>query len=120
MLKTLLLPLVLFAGPSLFGQPRFSIGINIGTPYAYAPPPPVYVAYRPPCPGPDYVWVDGYWYPNGPRYAWRAGYWAAPPYAGAYWVAPHYHGRTYYSGHWKGGGPKAHGRHDNGRRGWRR
>src|SRR5579871_2325951 len=86
-MKTKLLTLVLFAGGSLFAETHFSIGIGVGTPY-YAPPPPPVVAYAPPCPGPDYSWVSGYWYPAGGRYAWHAGYWARPPYAGAYWVAP--------------------------------
>jgi hypothetical protein len=44
---------------------------------AYYPAPPPY-AYRPPCPGPGYNWVSGYWYRSGPRNVWRNGYWAAP------------------------------------------
>ena len=99
-MKTKLLTLVLFAGGSLFAETHFSIGIGVGTPY-YAPPPPPVVAYAPPCPGPDYSWVSGYWYPAGGRYAWHAGYWARPPYAGAYWVRPRYYGGRYYRGYWR-------------------
>jgi hypothetical protein len=40
------------------------IGIYVGAP----------AAYMPPCPGPGYVWVDGY-YANG---AWVPGYWNYP------------------------------------------
>lgn len=101
-MKTKLLGLMLLAGSSLFAETHFSIGIGIGTPYYYAPPAPPVVAYRPPCPGPEYSWVPGYWYPAGPRYAWRAGFWARPPYAGAYWVGPRYYEGRYYSGYWGG------------------
>jgi len=60
------------------------------------------VAYeRPPCPDPDYTWVDGYWYPVGPRYYWHAGYWARPPYGRGYWVAPRYYEHRYYPGYWE-------------------
>jgi len=67
-------------------------------------PPPQPRAYRvPPQPGPDYEWVEGYWYPaaNG-QYRWHDGYWTRPPYPGAYWVAPYYQGDQYYTGHWEG------------------
>src|SRR5262252_3873868 len=48
------------SAPPAFSQ--VSIGIQIG-----APPPPRAIAVRPPCPDPEddeYVWVDGYWYPE--------------------------------------------------------
>ena len=88
-MKAKLLAVMLLAGSSLFAETRFSIGIGIGTPGYYASPPPPVVAYAPPpCPGPGYTWVAGYWYPVGPRYIWHAGYWARPPYARGYWVTP--------------------------------
>jgi hypothetical protein len=96
-----LLMMGMLAAGSLFAGTHFSIGIGIGTPgYYYAPPPPPVVAYAPPCPGPGYAWVSGYWYPSGPRYFWRAGYWAIPPRANGYWVAPRYYGHRYYPGYW--------------------
>jgi hypothetical protein len=71
-------------------------GITIG-----APPAPR--AYRvPPQPGPDYVWIEGYNYPENGTYKWHDGYWTRPPYAGAYWVDPYYDGRQYIQGHWEG------------------
>jgi hypothetical protein len=97
-MKTRLLAGLLLGGSSLFAETHFSIGIGIGGPAYYPPPPPV-VAYLPP-PGPDYTWVDGYWYPSGARYVWHTGYWARPPYAGAYWVAPRYYENRYYPGYW--------------------
>ena len=62
--------------------------------YRLGTPPPAPRAYRvPPQPGPDYVWIDGYWYPVNGQYRWHDGYWTRPPYADAYWVAPYYRGR---------------------------
>ena len=80
-MKTILAVAMLLAGSSLFAETHFSIGIGLGG-YGYAAPP--VVAYAPPCPGPGYVWVDGYWDQAGPRQYWRDGYWAAPVYNGGY------------------------------------
>ena len=67
-------------------------------------PPPPPRAYRvPPQPGPDYVWVEGYQYPQNGHYVWHNGYWTRPPYEGAYWVAPYHNGGQYYAGRWEGG-----------------
>ena len=79
-MKTKLLAGLLMAGSSVFAETHVSIGIGVGG-YGngYYPPAPV-VAYAPPCPGPGYSWVDGYWYQAGPRRFWRAGYWAPPVY----------------------------------------
>ena len=103
-MKTKLFALLLLAGGSLFAETHWSIGIGLGTPYYYdyAPPPPVIAYAPPPCPGPDYAWIAGYWYPAGRRYAWHAGFWSRPPYAGAYWVAPRYYEHRYYQGYWGG------------------
>ena len=73
-----------------------SVGVRIGEP----PPPRMYVVPRQP--GPDYVWVEGYWYTQGSRYLWHDGYWTRPPYEDAYWVAPYYVGGRYFVGHWEG------------------
>lgn len=73
-MKTKLLAMALMAGSTMFAGVRFGVGVGIGIPV----PAPVVVTARPPCPGPGYVWANGYW--------------VAPPYAGAYWVAPRYYG----------------------------
>ena|SRR5215469_14880922 len=109
---------VLAAGSALAAD--VSIGIEIGT-----PPPPRVVAVLPLAPGPEFVWVQGYWYPEEGRYHWHQGYWTRPPYEGAVWIAPHHDGARYFAGYWEG----AHGRfehdhrwdkdHDRDRRGWR-
>lgn len=76
---------------------QLSVGIRIG-----APPPPRVVRVLPARPGPDFVWVDGYWYPVGNHYKWHAGYWTRPPYAGARWIAPHHDGERFFEGYWDG------------------
>jgi hypothetical protein len=43
---------------------RIRVGVAIGAPIAYVPP----------CPGPGYVWVNGYW-AHG---VWVPGYWNYP------------------------------------------
>jgi hypothetical protein len=114
-MKSSLLALMFTAG-SLFAETHISIGIGIGTPFYYAPPPPPIVAYTiPPCPGPGYLWIAGYWYPAGSRYRWRDGYWARPPYPGSYWVAPRYYKQRYYSGYWERGGRTRYRVEDRGR-----
>ncbi|MBZ5622231.1 MAG: hypothetical protein LAQ69_26405 [Acidobacteriia bacterium] len=105
-MKTKLFAILLLAGSSLFARTHFTVGIGVGFGgygYGYYAPPPLppVVAYRPPCPGPGYAWINGYWVPSRPRYAWRAGYWARPPYVRAYWVAPRYYGHRYYRGYWR-------------------
>jgi len=96
------LGLLFLASPA---KAQISFGIQFGTP----PPPPR--AYRVnPMPGPDYVWVEGYWYPQGNRYRWHDGYWTRPPYPGAYWVQPYWDRGRYYEGYW--GTPRGDYRHD--------
>ena len=73
-----------------------TFGIRIGEP-------PAERAYRVPRrPGPDYVWIEGYQYPQGNKYRWHNGYWTRPPYEGAYWVAPYYSRGMYFTGEWRG------------------
>ncbi len=99
----------LLAGVVLVSVPaaraQISVGIFIG-----APPPPRVVRVLPPEPSPDYVWVQGYWYPVGRRYVWHGGYWTRPPYEGARWVMPRYEGHRYYEGYWDG--PRGRFEHD--------
>ena len=76
---------------------QITFDIHIGQP---PPPPRAYPV--PPPPGPEYTWVEGYWYPRGGRYVWHNGYWTRPPYEGAYWVPPYYGPGQYYAGRWEG------------------
>jgi hypothetical protein len=87
-----LIGLLFVASPA---HAQISFGIQIGPP----PRPRVYrVAPRP---GPEFVWVEGYWYPEGRSYKWENGYWTRPPYEGAYWVEPYYLGGRYVGGYWE-------------------
>jgi len=94
-MQTIALSALLLASASA-AHAQISFGIHIGEP-------PAPRAYRvPPRPGPGYMWVEGYQYPEGGRYRWHDGYWTRPPYEGAYWVEPYHDGTQYYQGHWEG------------------
>lgn len=91
-----------FLGASMLNA-QISVGIRIG-----APPPPRVVRVQPRSPGPEYIWVESYWYPVGNHYKWHDGYWTRPPYAGAHWMGPRHDGERFYEGYWEGD----HGRRD--------
>jgi hypothetical protein len=95
-LKGILLFAMLLVGVSA-ANAQISIGISIGP-----PPPPRVVHVLPPQPAPEFVWVEGYWYPVGRHYRWHGGYWTRPPYVSAIWVQPHYDGEQFYEGYWEG------------------
>ena len=48
-------------------------------------------------PGPDYVWVMGYWWWTSGQYVWVPGYWAFPPQPSYVYVAGYW---TYRDVHW--------------------
>jgi YXWGXW repeat-containing protein len=99
------LVLMLLIAGSVLGQ--VSIGIRIGP-----PPPPRVVRVLPRRPGPEFVWVEGYWYPVGNHYKWHAGYWTRPTYPGARWVPPHHDGERFFNGYWDGDrGQREHDHH---------
>lgn len=66
---------MMLLGGCVFAAPRVTVGIGFGAPV---------VAVLPACPGPGYVWVDGYYAPTG---VWVSGYWAPPA---VVTVAPHF------------------------------
>jgi hypothetical protein len=78
-MKSKLLALGLLAGSTMFAGTHVFVGVGVGG-FGYAPPPPAVVAYAPPCPGPGYTWVAGFWNYSGGVRVWRPGYWAAPRY----------------------------------------
>lgn len=89
----------LLLGCGSIANAQVSFGIRIG------PPPAVRTENRPPRPGPDFIWVRGYWYPDPDgdgHYAWHNGYWTRPPYEGANWVPPHRENGMFYDGYWNG------------------
>lgn len=93
-MKKKLLAVMLLAGGSMFAQTRVSIGIGFGGHGAgFYQPPPSYASNIPPCPGPDYTWVDGYWSQSYGRNTWVAGYWNREPFNSGYRVAPRFDNR---------------------------
>lgn len=119
-MKTRLAVVLLLAGASLFAETHVSIGIGVGGYGGYYAAPPE-VVYQPPCPGPDYAWVDGYWESVGPRRCWRHGYWARrhyesyrhydrDPYYGDRYYGNEHHG---YGGYGNGFRNSGHGEHWN-------
>jgi len=93
-MKTKLLAMMLLAGGSMFAETRLSIGIGFGGHGAgFYQPPPSYASNIPPCPGPDYTWVDGYWSQDYGRATWVDGYWYRQPFISTYQVAPRFDNR---------------------------
>lgn len=70
-MKKKILAGLLLAGGTMFAAPRIGFGISVGVPAPVVVAPPV-VAAVPPCPGPGYVFVNGYWQFAG------GGYWLGP------------------------------------------
>jgi WXXGXW repeat (2 copies) len=73
--------------------------------YIRSGPPPIRYEQHTQAPiSPGYVWVDGYWTPQGRHYQWVPGRWQQPPYEGAHWNHPHYdhyqQGWQLHEGHW--------------------
>jgi hypothetical protein len=91
-----LLALTLLTVPAFGAQ--VSIGVRIGP-----PPPPRVVRVVPARPGPQFAWVEGYWYPVGHsnHWKWHPGYWTRAPYPEAIWYAPRYERGEYFEGYWE-------------------
>lgn len=67
--------------------------------YAADPPPLAQSEVMVESPGPDYVWVAGYWAwrPGDTPHTWVKGHWERPPHPHATWVQPRWerHGKGY-------------------------
>lgn len=68
------------------------------------PPPPLEVDVRTVAPGPDYIWITGYWGWENGRREWFRGHWERPPHGYRVWVQPRWehrpHGYVFVRGHW--------------------
>jgi hypothetical protein len=96
-----------FSGVLITASPaRADISVNV---QLDAPPPPPRheVIVERERPGPDYVWVGGYWGGSPGHYAWVGGHWDRPPHEHphGHWIAPHWenHGGHYVQvrGEWR-------------------
>jgi len=93
-------------GLSAVIAPRAFAGVDININLGAEPPPPRQeVIVERSRPGPDYVWVGGYWAGSPNHYAWTGGHWERPPHHGAVWVAPRWdtrgHDRVFVKGYWR-------------------
>ena len=56
-------------------------------------------------PGPEHVWVSGYWARRAGSWVWVDGRWVAPPRSGVVWVPgrweTHPRGHVWIQGHWR-------------------
>src|SRR5215469_5809740 len=76
-------PVALIAPTPARAQMLIAVSVN------FAPPPlPFYL--QPPIPGPDYVWIPGYWAWDADfyDYYWVPGTWALAPRPGLLWTPP--------------------------------
>jgi hypothetical protein len=73
--------------------------------YVDSEPPPPQTEVVVASPGPDYVWIGGYWGFNSGRREWVRGRWERPPHAHATWVQPRWehrgHGYVFVRGTWR-------------------
>ncbi len=71
---------------------------------AEPPPPPGEIVVRGERPGPDYVWVGGFYDWQGDDWVWVPGHWIAPPEPTVRWVSARYvrvdGGFRYEPPHW--------------------
>ncbi len=85
------------------------VGIACATPrgrvYVRVGPPAPVADVRVVRPGPNYVWVPGYYRWDGRAYRWAAGAWMLPPRPRAVWVPGHWshtrRGWFYVEGRWR-------------------
>jgi hypothetical protein len=81
---------------------------------APAPPPEVVVEEGPPPPqvevigvppGPEFLWVGGFYDRRGPNWVWVGGHWDRPPRRGVHWEADHWErgprGYVFVHGGWR-------------------
>ena len=97
--------LVLLTGAPTTAQVR--LGVDIGSlRIRVAPdaPPPLRQERRSPRPGPNHLWIAGYWDRQGDRWDWAPGRWEEPAERGSRWVKPQYRHEggayRYDPGHW--------------------
>ena len=96
--KTLVVAAILLAAFLTLAAAHVDFGIAVGSPPP--PPPPVVAGPVGVAPGPDYVWVPGYWDWAGGQWVWVDGKWILPPRGHRVWVAPMIDFRL-HRGHWR-------------------
>lgn len=88
---------------TLYTSPeQATTNVVVAQPPAPPPPQPEVVVYQP---GPDFVWIQGYWAFDGSRYVWIGSRWVRPPHHRYHaYRAPHWEPRrgsyVYVQGYW--------------------
>jgi hypothetical protein len=110
-LGALLLALTFIATPALASAQTFfdisfgGVGFGGGIFVDFAPPALPYYN-QPPCPGPNFIWMPGYWAWGDGGYYWVPGTWVAAPQTGLYWTPGYwawdgdYDAYVWNSGYW--------------------
>ncbi|HZQ50952.1 MAG TPA: YXWGXW repeat-containing protein [Bryobacteraceae bacterium] len=74
--------------------------------YVRIAPPPVVIEHPPVRPGPNFIWIRGFYRWDGARYVWVPGHWVVPPRRHTVWVDGHWVHRRggwfWVEGHWRG------------------
>ncbi len=86
-------------GCAVYARPR------VGVVYIQRGPPVERVEVIPAAPGPEFVWIKGYWGYHGAEFAWVPGRWERPVEGRRVWVAHQWvHDRNGWylvEGHWR-------------------
>lgn len=80
-------------------------GPPVGAAFVSVRPPRAIVEFRSEAPGPDHVWIEGYYRWDGNSYGWVPGHWERVPSGRRHWVPGRwrsYRGQWYWvEGHWR-------------------
>jgi hypothetical protein len=106
-LAAVIIPAVLATLSSVPSFAQIRVGVDLGAIFIrIAPegPPPPRMERRMRRPGPQHVWIEGYWDRRDDRWAWESGRWEEPARRGSYWIKPQYHRESgairYEPGRW--------------------
>jgi hypothetical protein len=86
------------------GSPALLVPGDLHVRIVQEAPPPLRQEVVTERPGPNHMWIKGYWHHTGQAWGWSDGRWSEPPRAHAHWVAARYQkvrgGTRYSPGHW--------------------
>jgi WXXGXW repeat (2 copies) len=98
LIGSLLLAVGLLAIPA---QPKAQVALGISVRIG---PPPLPVYAQPICPGPDFIWIPGYWAYGPDGYFWVPGTWVEPPEIGVLWTPGYWEwvddAYVWHAGYW--------------------
>ena len=77
-----------------YGPPGPPVVVEQAPIIVHREPPQMIVERIPPRPGPEVIWVPGYYAARGDMWVWVPGHYERPPRPGAVWVEPRYERRS--------------------------